>query len=194
MLVRLARSLRQYPDLAERAVQTAYGEAQRHQVAVERVSLLCVFAREAAGIDPVRARSAVQQASSTAAFLPIGAPADAVAAAAAAVAQVEGAAAARPLIDRALQSIPSGAARPLVEARLAARLVNAAPARARSLARQALADVGGQAFRRSGVQAFRRSGAGNRPPEHPDARPGTRAAGGARLNVRAPAHQKYFGV
>src|SRR5437867_4505816 len=35
MLVRLARSLRQYPDLAERALQTAYGEAQRHQVAVE---------------------------------------------------------------------------------------------------------------------------------------------------------------
>jgi hypothetical protein len=136
MLVCLARSLRPYPELAASALETAYQEARRNGAAA-----LSLFARVAADVDPARARSAVQHAEAAVAAMPPTAPADPIAAVAAAVARVQGVAAARPLVDRAIWSIPSGPARPLVEARLAARLVNAAPDQARTLARQAVEDV-----------------------------------------------------
>jgi hypothetical protein len=154
MLIRLARSLPPYQDLARTALRAAYAEAQGNRNPVYRVYAMCLFAREAASIDPAWARSAVRQASSGVTFLREPAPADPFAVVAAVVAQVEGRVAARPLVRLALQSIPLTPARPLVEARLAAWLADAAPARARELARQALADVGVQAFGRSGGQAY----------------------------------------
>src|SRR5207249_3118960 len=55
LLLRLARSLKPYPGLAEKMVQSSYDWAQRTNPATSRALALCLFAREAADIDPVRA-------------------------------------------------------------------------------------------------------------------------------------------
>jgi hypothetical protein len=170
MLIRLARSLSSEPELRERALRTAYDEAQGMHEPISQVYALCLFAREAAAIDPARARSATQKAQAALVSIPLSASADPFAAAATAVARLDGRNAARPLVERALAAITSTPARPLVEARLAARLAEAAPDRARELAREALADLGGQAFGRSGVQAFRPSGPDSSSLERPNAR------------------------
>lgn len=144
LLLHLARSLKPYPALAEKTVQTALDWAQGNEHLPSRVFALCLFAREAAGIDPVRARSALLSAQGIVSRFPDDAPADPIAAVAAATARVEGRAAARPVVERALRAVPRGRARPLVEARLAAWLSEAAPPRARALARQAVIDARGE--------------------------------------------------
>jgi hypothetical protein len=137
VLVRLAGSLQAYPALAEETLQRGYEMAHENRNPGARIFSLCLFAQEAARIDPVRARAALRQARGAVSLLPDNAPVDPTAAVAAATARVEGNTAARPLVERALQSVPPGRARPLVQARLAASLAAAAPERAAALAQQA---------------------------------------------------------
>jgi hypothetical protein len=141
VLLRLARSLRPHPSLAGKALGTAYDLAQRTYPVTARVFTLCLFAREAADIDAGKARSALRIARGTADRLPVGLSPDAMAVVAATVARLDGREAAAPLVQRVLRELPSGRARPLVEARLAAALAGAAPLQAHELARQSLQHV-----------------------------------------------------
>jgi hypothetical protein len=141
VLLHMARSLKPYPALARKALDAADQSAQAAIPVTARVFALCLFAREAAGIESVKARSALRVARGTADRLPVGRSPDAMAVVAAAVARMESQQAAAPLVEQALREIPTGPARPLVEARLAAALAEAIPAAADRLARQSLQHV-----------------------------------------------------
>lgn len=137
-LVRLARSLKDAePALAEETLRRTYEWAQGNDHPAFRVYGLCLFAREAVDVAPTLARSALRKAHGNLDLLPADAPADLTAVVAATMAQVAGPDAARPLVERAARAVPAGRARPLVQARLAARLAKAAPMRTLELARQA---------------------------------------------------------
>jgi hypothetical protein len=141
-LIRLAGALKSTePELAEQAIRGAYERAEGNDHLPFRVYTLCLFAREAAEVDRTRARSALQKAYGALLLLPSDAPADLSAVVAATTARIEGPAKARPLIERAVRAVPAGRARPLVQARLAARLANGAPEQARQLAREAAAGI-----------------------------------------------------
>ncbi len=148
-LIHLAASLEKQPGLREKALRAAYTCVQGGAPTLSRIYALCLFAREAAGIDPKRARAALRAARGIALLLPDGVPPDPSAAVAATTARLEGRAAARSLVERALEAIPTGRARPLVEARLATWLAFAAPERSRELARRAVAEIAAAPQRRT---------------------------------------------
>jgi hypothetical protein len=147
VLARLAQSLKGHPELAAKVARAAHEGTRGIAHTPSRIFALSLLAREVVEIDPERAREALRQARGAVYRMPDEAPADPIAAAAAATARVEGREAARLLVERAVRAIPGGPARPLVEARLAGWLAEADPARARQLARQAMEAVQGSALR-----------------------------------------------
>jgi hypothetical protein len=151
VLVNLAQSLAAHRQLAlaDRALRAAVDAGGRERHVPSRIYALCRFSYSAATLDPALARSALRKARGAYSALPAAAPADLAAAVAAATARVEGKAAARGLVERAVEAVPQGAARPLAEARLATWLAEAAPERARELAGHAMADLLSEAQRRA---------------------------------------------
>jgi hypothetical protein len=191
LLLRLARAAMAYPALADAALRKAYECAEEGGRGGTRILALCLFAREAAALDQERAGSALRQARGMVFQRNRDAPADPMAVVAATTARLEGKEASRPLVEEAVRSIPSGAARPLVQARLAAWLAEAAPAEARELARQAGSGIEIEGQRRaiatllavSHPEAARRVVAAIRSPGE---RVATLIDMGATLEARAP--------